>query len=84
MVNGGSSPVRARRATVTGLSGASLLTVAPVSRWLLVVPLAWPLAGGSAAFMLGVTQQGPPSFSGLPIVPVLRRDRRPAALLAAA
>ena len=45
-----------------------LLTSAPVPRWLLIIPLAWSLVGGSAAFMLGVPQDWPLLFSGLTIV----------------
>jgi hypothetical protein len=56
--------------------GALLLTAAPVPRWLLVIPLAWSLLGGSAAFMLGVLQDWPLLFSGLAIVLLMLRDRR--------
>jgi Family of unknown function (DUF6064) len=64
--------------------GVLLLTSAPVPRWLLIIPLAWSLVGGSAAFMLGVPQDWPLLFSGLTIVYlVLRdRDRRHAGVLA--
>lgn len=56
--------------------GVLLLTRAPVPRWLLVIPLAWSLVGGSAAFMLGVPQDWPLFFSGLTIVLLVLRDRR--------
>lgn len=64
--------------------GLLLLTVAPVPRWLLVIPLAWSLVGGSAAFMLGVKQDWPLLFSGLTIVLMVLRDRRRAGTLATA
>lgn len=64
--------------------GALLLTSAPVPRWLLIIPLAWSLVGGSAAFMLGVPQDWPLLFSGLAIVLLVWRDRRCAAAPAAA
>lgn len=56
--------------------GVLLLTLAPIPRWLLVIPLAWSLVGGSAAFMLGVPQDWPLFFSGLTIVLLILRDRR--------
>lgn len=56
--------------------GALLLTSAPVPRWLLIIPLAWSLVGGSAAFMLGVPQDWPLLFSGLTILLLILRDRR--------
>ncbi|MBI3156830.1 MAG: hypothetical protein HYZ20_15690 [Burkholderiales bacterium] len=56
--------------------GVLLLTSAPVPRWLLIIPLAWSLVGGSAAFMLGVPQDWPLLFSGLTIVWLVLRDRR--------
>jgi Family of unknown function (DUF6064) len=64
--------------------GALLLTSAPVPRWLLIIPLAWSLLGGSAAFMLGVPQDWPLFFSGLTIVLLILRDRRRAGGHAAA
>ena len=54
--------------------GVLLLTSAPVPRWLLIIPLAWSLVGGSAAFALGVPQDWPLLFSGLTIL--LRTQRR--------
>ncbi len=56
--------------------GVLLLTTAPVPRWLLIIPLAWSLLGGSAAFMLGVPQDWPLLFSGVTIVLLLLRDRQ--------
>lgn len=64
--------------------GVLLLTSAPVPRWLLIIPLAWSLVGGSAAFMLGVPQDWPLLFSGLTIVLLVLRDRHRAAVRAAA
>ncbi len=56
--------------------GVLLLTTAPVPRWLLIIPLAWSLLGGTAAFMLGVPQDWPLLFSGLTIVLLVLRDRQ--------
>lgn len=56
--------------------GVLLLTVVPVPRWLVIIPLAWSLVGGSAAFMLGVAQDWPLFFSGLTIALLILRDRR--------
>jgi len=56
--------------------GVLLLTLAPIPRWLLIIPAAWSLVGGSAAFMLGVPQDWPLFFSGLTIVLLILRDRR--------
>jgi hypothetical protein len=56
--------------------GVLLLTLAPVPRWLLIIPAAWSLVGGSAAFMLGVPQDWPLFFSGLTIALLILRDRR--------
>jgi hypothetical protein len=56
--------------------GVLLLTLAPIPRWLLIIPAAWSLLGGSAAFMLGVPQDWPLFFSGLTIVLLIARDRR--------
>lgn len=64
--------------------GVLLLTSAPVPRWLLIIPLAWSLVGGSAAFLLGVPQDWPLLFSGLAIVLLVLRDRRRARAHAAA
>jgi hypothetical protein len=56
--------------------GVLLLTSRPVPRWLLVIPLAWSLVGGSAAFLLGVPQDWPLLFSGLTVPWLMLRDRR--------
>ena len=56
--------------------GVLLLTRAPIPRWLLIIPAAWSLLGGSAAFMLGVPQDWPLFFSGLTILLLILRDRR--------
>lgn len=64
--------------------GMLLLTTVPVPRWLLIIPLAWSLVGGSAAFMLGVPQDWLLLFSGLTIVLLVLRDRQRAGAHAAA
>jgi Family of unknown function (DUF6064) len=64
--------------------GVLLLTTEPVPRWLLIIPLAWSLVGGSAAFVLGVPQDWPLLFSGLTIALLIVRDRRRAGARAAA
>lgn len=51
--------------------GMLLLTRATVSRSLLVIPFAWSLVGGSAAFLLDVPQDWPLLASGLAI-PLIR------------
>jgi hypothetical protein len=56
--------------------GLLLLAQAPVPRGLLVVPFAWSLVGGSAAFLLGVPQDWLLLFSGLAVVPIVMRDHR--------
>lgn len=58
--------------------GLLLLTNAPVPRWLLALPLAWSLIGGSAAFLLGIPQDWPLLFGGLSVVWLVVRDRRQA------
>lgn len=60
--------------------GLLLLTSTRVPWWLLVVPVAWSLLGGSAAFLLGITQDWPLLFSGLSAVGLRVRDRRRAGL----
>lgn len=56
--------------------GLMLMTTRPVSRWTLVIPFAWSLVGGSAAFLLQVPQDWLLLASGLITVPVLvYRDR---------
>ncbi len=64
--------------------GVLLLTLARVPRWLLFIPLAWSLVGGSAAFTLGVPQDWPLFFIGLTIVLLVLRDRRRASALTTA
>ena len=56
--------------------GLLLLTTAPVPRWLLAIPLAWSLIGGSAAFLLGVPQDWLLLFSGGAVVLIVLRDAR--------
>ena len=51
--------------------GVLLLTTAPISRWLLVIPVIWSLIGGSAAFLLQVPQDWLLLFSGLSVIPLL-------------
>lgn len=60
--------------------GVLLLTSKPVPQWLLVMPLLWSLAGGSAAFLLGVPQDWPLLFSGLTVALLIHRDRRRSAV----
>jgi hypothetical protein len=55
--------------------GLLLLTTAPVSRWLLVIPFLWSLIGGSAAFLLGIPQDWLLAFSGVAAVLIVCRDR---------
>jgi hypothetical protein len=56
--------------------GLFLLTNAPISRWLLVVPFCWSLIGGSAAVLLHVPQDWLLLASGLMAVPlIIVRDR---------
>lgn len=50
-----------------------LLLASRVPGWLLFVPAAWSLVGGSAAFLLDVPQDWPLLFSGLAAVPLWRR-----------
>jgi hypothetical protein len=56
--------------------GLLLLAQPAVPRWVLVVPFAWSLIGGSAAFLLRVPQDWFLLFSGLAIIPIVMRDRR--------
>jgi hypothetical protein len=60
--------------------GLLLLTRAPVAKWLLAIPLAWALVGGSAAFLLEVPQDWPLLFSSLVVLVLVLRDRRRGAL----
>jgi len=55
--------------------GLMLLTTTRVPRWLLVIPFAWSLIGGSAAFLLGVPQDWFLLVSGIAIPLVVVRDR---------
>lgn len=65
--------------------GLLLLTMAPVSRWVLVIPVVWSLIGGSAAFVLGVPQDWLLLVSGVVVTPLLLlRDRAGASRVAAA
>lgn len=60
--------------------GLLLLAGAPVSRWLLVVPVVWSVVGGSAAFLLQVPQDWPLLLSGASVF-LMARGARPAASL---
>jgi hypothetical protein len=55
--------------------GLLLLTTAPVSRWILAIPLVWSLIGGSAAFLLGVPQDWLLLVSGITVPLIVFRDR---------
>ena len=54
--------------------GLMLLTSEPVPRRLLVIPVAWSLIGGSAAFLLEIPQDWPLLVSGVAVFALLRRD----------
>jgi hypothetical protein len=56
--------------------GLLLLTTAPVSRWLFVIPLFWSLVGGSAAVVLDVAQDWILLMSGIAVPVIVLRDRR--------
>jgi hypothetical protein len=57
--------------------GLLLLRVRPVPRWLLVIPFAWSLIGGSAAILLHVPQDCLLLVSGCIAVPLMVfRDRQ--------
>ena len=56
--------------------GFLLLTTTHVSQWLLVVPVAWSLIGGSAAFLLGIPPDWLLLFSGLAAPFIVVRERR--------
>ncbi|QOZ73990.1 hypothetical protein XH83_00070 [Bradyrhizobium sp. CCBAU 53351] len=57
--------------------GMLLLTTAPVSRWLLVIPFLWSLVGGSAAIFLRVPQDWALLMAGIVSLALLIvRDRR--------
>lgn len=55
--------------------GLLLLTSAPVSRWVFVVPFLWSLIGGSAAFLLGVPQDWLLLVSGASVFLIAYRNR---------
>lgn len=54
--------------------GLFLLTIEPIPRRLLVIPVIWSLIGGSAAFKLGIAQDWPLFVSGVTVFVLLRRD----------
>jgi Family of unknown function (DUF6064) len=54
-------------------TGCLLLTAHDVPRRLLVIPLFWSLLGGSAAFLLGMPQDGVLAASGLALLWMWRR-----------
>ncbi len=57
--------------------GMLLLTIGPVPRWLVVIPVVWSLIGGSAAILLSVPQDWLLLLSGCIAIPLLvTRDRR--------
>lgn len=56
--------------------GLMLLAAPPLPRWLLAVPLAWSLIGGSAAFLLGVPQDWLLLISGVAMAAVLYRGAK--------
>lgn len=62
--------------------GMLLLASSHVSRWLLVLPVAWSLIGGSAAFLLAIPQDWMLLLSGLSVIVIVLRDRRTAILRA--
>jgi hypothetical protein len=56
--------------------GMLLLTTQRLPRWLLVIPFIWSLIGGSAAIVLGVTQDWLLFVSGFIAIPlIVFRDR---------
>lgn len=59
--------------------GVMLLAAGPWPWWLLVLPAAWSLVGGSAAILLGVPQDWPLLLS-VGLVPWLVRRRGPAGI----
>ena len=56
--------------------GALLLATTPVPWWLLAVPVAWSLVGGSAAWLLQVPQDWPLLASGVASVAAMLHARR--------
>jgi hypothetical protein len=57
--------------------GLLVLSSAKVAWWLLVIPVAWSLVGGSAAFLLHVPQDWPLLVSGLTAFLIGRNLRSP-------
>jgi hypothetical protein len=59
--------------------GMLLLTIGPVPRWLLIIPVIWSLIGGSAAILLAVPQDWLLLLSGFVAVPLIfvRDNRHP-------
>jgi len=55
--------------------GILLLTRDRVAWWLLVIPVAWSLVGGSAAFLLGIAPDWPLLLTGLVVWLLTRRPR---------
>jgi hypothetical protein len=53
--------------------GLLLLARGPVAWWLLVIPVAWSLVGGSAAFLLHVPQDWVLLFSGASVILMARK-----------
>jgi hypothetical protein len=64
--------------------GLLLFTTTPVSRWLLVIPLLWSPVGGSAAILLGVSQDWLLLLSGVAAPLIVLRDRNLAPAIRAA
>lgn len=57
--------------------GLLLLSSARVPWWLLVIPVAWSLVGGSAAFLLHVPQDWPLLLSGLTVFLIAKKRHQP-------
>jgi Family of unknown function (DUF6064) len=55
--------------------GCLLLTRAPISWWMIAVPVLWSLIGGTAAFLLGVPQDWALLAGGLMTISLLVLDR---------
>lgn len=55
--------------------GLFLLTRERSAWWLLAIPVAWSLVGGSAAFLLGIAPDWPLLFSGLVVLLAVSRSR---------
>jgi len=56
--------------------GALLLACVRLPWWMLVIPFAWSLLGGTAAILLAVPQDWVLFFSGLALVPIALRNRQ--------